>query len=101
LAGGQTVAEIGSHGRWTGQTNSLSPLSEIAVPPPPQGQYAAMLDQSDLAVPGNQHASDYQGMNVLYQDITIPAAVTKATLSFFLYINNSDKLNKVGYTDPL
>jgi hypothetical protein len=101
LTGWQTFAESGSNGQWTGQTNSLSPLSEISVPSPPQGQYAAMLDEADLALPGSQHARDYQGMHILYQDITIPASVTKATLSFSLFINNSDKLNKIGYTDPL
>jgi photosystem II stability/assembly factor-like uncharacterized protein len=101
LNGWQTFTETGSHGQWAGQTDSLSPLSQVSVPPPPQGQYAAMLDEADLGLGANQHPSDYQGMHILYQDITIPANATQALLSFSLYINNADKLNKIGYTDPL
>lgn len=101
LVGWQTFAETGSHGQWAGQTDSLSPLGQVAVLPPPQGQYAAMLDEADLALGRAQKVSDYEGMHILYQDITIPATATQVTLSFALYINNTDTRNRVGYTDPL
>jgi photosystem II stability/assembly factor-like uncharacterized protein len=123
LAGWQTFEQTNSHGQWTTQSSPSSPLSAVAVAPPPQGKYAAMLDEADTVIPqandftlaehqinqANLYAfngfivqpTDYEGMHVLYQDIAIPVTATKATLSFSLYINNNDPENLVGYTDPL
>jgi photosystem II stability/assembly factor-like uncharacterized protein len=122
LVGWQTFMENASHGQWTIQSTPSSPLSAVSVPAPPQGMYAAMLDESDVVIPQAGDTSlpqhmlnsqllygingiapqqgDYEGMHILYQDITIPASSTRVTLSFSLYIKNTDPLNKVGYTDP-
>ncbi|HLJ97755.1 MAG TPA: DUF4214 domain-containing protein [Gemmataceae bacterium] len=120
LVGWQTFEETGSHGQWSVESNPSSPLSGVPVPPAPQGRYAAMLDEADAVIPqandtsntqhqdnfGNlygfngffQKPSDYEGMHILYQDVTIPATASQAILSFQLYINNLN--SQVGYTDP-
>ena len=122
LEGWQTYDQTSSNGQWALQTGTGSPLSAVIVPPPPGENYAAMLDEPDTVIPQasdttlEQHllnseelyglnglvpqASDYQGMHILYQDITIPATATQATLSFELYIDNNDPLNAIGYTNP-
>jgi hypothetical protein len=123
IAGWSTFAESGSHGQWTGQTGTSSPLSTVPVAGPPVGNFAAMLDEPDLVIPQAsdmsimqhminqqnlyavngiaQQPGDYQGMHLLYQDITIPTGATNVTLTFDLYINNTDPLNTIGYTNPL
>jgi hypothetical protein len=95
----------GSHGQWSGQTGSTSPESGVSVPAPPQGQFQAMLDQQDL-IPSQfgqfqgfpNPGSSYAGSHALYQDVTIPQSAVSATLTFTLYIDNSDSLG--FYSDP-
>ncbi|HEV3081146.1 MAG TPA: FG-GAP-like repeat-containing protein [Gemmataceae bacterium] len=111
--GWQIFTETNSHGQWTPQTTASSPLSGVPVAAPPQGQYAAMLDEADRVPPvvdefGIAYAfgpaaspGDYTGTHVLYQDFTIPNNPTQALLTLSLYINNTDPLNTSGYTDPL
>ncbi len=96
LVGWQTFAETGSAGQWQPQTGSISPLSAFPVPLPPEGQYAAMLDEPNLALAGAsayggpfQSSTDYNGMHILYQDVFVPTGTVTATLSFALYINNT------------
>jgi hypothetical protein len=84
----------GSHGQWGPQTGSTSPLSGVAVPPPPDGQFQAMLDQQDLTPIdptglNSNTALSYAGSHALYQDVTIPAGATSAKLTFTLYIDNT------------
>jgi hypothetical protein len=96
LVAWQQVQETDSHGAWMPQTGTVSPLSGLPVLAPPQGQYAAMLDQPDvvsplgvpyyLNIPG---ADVFDGSHVLYQDFFIPSGVTQATLSLQLYLNNT------------
>jgi hypothetical protein len=98
----------GSHGGWEVQSGTTAPLSalpQVNVPPPPQGQYAAMLDEPNprnlagnpldyVFVPAAQ-ASDYSGTHILYQDFLVPFNATKVTLSFSLFIDNTS-----AYSDP-
>ena len=55
------------------QTGSESPISGFQVPVPPEGDFAAMADQTG------------PGLHILYQDVQVPAG---ATLGFDLYIGN-------------
>jgi hypothetical protein len=99
LLGWQTFdlnSNPGSLGHWSPQSGSLSPLSLVTVPPPPQGKYQAMLDEQDLipfpsGTANPNAASTYAGSHALYQDIAIPGGpnVTSVTLSFTLYIDDS------------
>jgi hypothetical protein len=109
LTGWQTAAETNSHGNWLVQTGSFSPTGNVEVSPAPQGQYAAVLDQPDLSLPYTSQlgeyytgtrapqSTDYDGTHILYQDVTIPATATKVTLTYSLYLNDT---NNLGYTDP-
>jgi hypothetical protein len=113
LTAWNSAAEAGSHGQWQTQTSIFSPLSSVTVDAPPQGTYAAMLDEPNLVPPvtdfagiayfagPTEQASDYDGAHVFYQDIFIPASVTQVNFSMSLYINNNDPLNQTGYSDPL
>ena len=106
LIGWQTFAQANSHGQWIQQTGPSSPLSGVPVATPPEGQYAAMLDEADRVPPVTdefgiayfngpaRQASDYSGTHVLYQDFQLPANAGS------LYMNNTDPLNPRGYTDP-
>jgi hypothetical protein len=92
----------GSAGAWAGQTGTTSPLSFATVPGPSSGLFEAMLDEQDQ-VPIFQGsnintAASYAGSHALYQDITIPNNVTSLTLSFHLYIDNTNSAS--GYSDP-
>lgn len=69
--------QVGSDGTFANQTGLTSPVNAFAVPAPPQGLRAAMTD------------SQAGGTHILYQDITIPAAVPQATIRFSLFINNA------------
>jgi photosystem II stability/assembly factor-like uncharacterized protein len=109
LDGWQTFTQPGSQGQWLPQTGLVSPLSSVSIAPPPEGEYAAVLDQPDRTASDafffngpSQQYTDYSGTHVLYQDIRIPAGATQVSLSFELYINNSSFLNPLpsGYSDP-
>src|SRR5439155_390611 len=112
LIGWQTFAQVNSHGQWIQQTGPSSPLSGVPVATPPEGQYAAMLDQADRVPPVTdefgiayfngpaRQASDYSGTHVLYQDFQLPANAGSSLLTLSLYMNNTDPLNPRGYTDP-
>jgi hypothetical protein len=104
LDGWQTASLKDSHGQWTVMqkaTPQLSPLSQTAVFSPPFGlQNEAILDAWNLAplngffvgFGGGLNADGpetYAGSNFLYQDITIPANATQATLTMRLYLNNT------------
>jgi hypothetical protein len=60
-------------GSWLAQSGTESPISFFTVPPPPDGEWAAMTDQSG------------PGSHILYQDVTVPR---RAELGFDLYIGN-------------
>src|SRR5262249_7759776 len=47
----------------------------------------------------NNPASSYSGSHALYQDITIPANITKLTVSFNLYIDNTNA-GAAGFSEP-
>lgn len=68
------VDQPGGSGSWFAQTGTTSPLTDVTVPAPPNGSFAAMTDQTG------------PGSHVLYQDIAVPAE--GGTLSFELYIGN-------------
>jgi hypothetical protein len=113
LNGWQTFAQTNSRGQWLPQTGATAPLSFVPIAPPPLGAYAAVLDEPDLVVPQRNllkfslayiiypfaTTQDYDGTHILYQDIRIPATATRVTLSFSLYVNNSDPLNSFGFSD--
>lgn len=63
-------------GNWFNYTGTFSPLTLHTTSAPPQGTRAAVTDQNQATT------------HVLYQDFTIPAGQS-ATLSFFLYYNNT------------
>jgi hypothetical protein len=116
LNGWQVFDQVNSAGQWDIQTGSVSPMSQAVVAQAPQGIYAAMLDEPNLALPlpsalGYRpfdpgaglrvpQASDYNGMHIIYQDIRIPSTATSVLLTYRLYINNNDPTNTFGYSDP-
>lgn len=72
---GWTVVDLaGGSGSWYVQTGVESPLNGLTVPPPPEGSFQAMTDQTD------------PGSHVLYQDVVIPAG--GARLSFYLTLES-------------
>jgi hypothetical protein len=105
LTGWHTFAQDNSAGQWEVQTpnvavgTSTSPLSQTPVPAPPQGSFAAMLDQANFSLPSQGFGQVFAGTHLLYQDIAIPAndplKPTTATLSFSLYFNSS-----AAFSDP-
>jgi hypothetical protein len=66
-------------GSWFAYSGTIAPLSEEfeerEVPPPPQGRYAAISDETG------------PGLHVLYQDIAIEPALSQ-TLSMLVYYNS-------------
>ncbi len=68
--------QLGSEGTFFLQTGTASPVNADPVPAPPQGTTAAMTDAQG------------PGSHVLYQDFTVPSAVSTATLSFQLFVGN-------------
>ncbi len=73
---GWTVAnQAGSSGTWYVYSGTVSPYSGYQVAAPPQGQYAAISDQTG------------PGRHTLYRDITLPAGQTH-TLSMRIYYYN-------------
>jgi FG-GAP-like repeat/Bacterial Ig-like domain/Domain of unknown function (DUF4214) len=113
LSAWSTDREFGSAGQWKYQTGPLSPLSGTAVPPPPTGSAAAMMDESYLSSPsqpllgfGDQPTPniwDYNSAQVIYQDISIPATASQATLTFSLYAQSFasiSSLNGAAFSDP-
>jgi len=69
------VDQAGGSGSWFAQTGTASPLNGFTVPAPPQGTFAAMVDQTG------------PGSHVLYQDFTVPAG--GGSIEFDLYISTS------------
>jgi hypothetical protein len=82
----------GSHGAWSIQTGTTSPLSGASVTPP-TGTFQAMLDEANLVPVTNNNnpnsAASYAGTTAFYQDITIPSTATQVTLSMTLSLYNS------------
>lgn len=72
---GWTVVNQGS-GSFFPQTGAASPANGFPVQAPPEGNNAAITDQSG------------PGAHVLYQDFVVPVGVTSATLTFQRYIRN-------------
>ena len=66
--------QLGSEGTFFLQTGTLSPISGMTVPAPPQGTNAAMTDALG------------PGAHLLYQDFVVPAQ--SAALAFSLFIGN-------------
>lgn len=72
-----TVADqAGSEGGFVLQSGTRSPVTDMPVPAPPQGSNAAMTD------------AEGGGSHVLYQDFMQASAVTRAMLSFDLFVGN-------------
>jgi hypothetical protein len=71
--------QLGSEGDFFIQTGTLSPVLDLAVPPPPEGKFAAMTGQPLCC-----------GSHVLYQDFVVPSGVTEATVRFDLLLNSFD-----------
>ena len=78
LTGWTQLDQVGSDGSFFAQSGTASPINAFPVPAPPQGTKAAMTD----AQAGGSH--------VLYQDFTVPFAVTSGTVSFSLYLNSGN-----------
>lgn len=76
FTGWTRVDALGSEGTFLLQSGTASPTNLLPVPSPPEGVTAAM---SDAMGPGS---------HVLYQDFVVPTAVTTASLSFSLFVQN-------------
>jgi len=76
FAGWSRIDQLGSDGTFQLQSSISSPVNADPVPPPPGGTLAAM---SDAQGPGS---------HLLYQDITLPASVSSATLQFDYFVGN-------------
>jgi hypothetical protein len=68
--------QTGGSGSWFSQSGTLSPIVGFTVPNPPDGNFAAMTDQTG------------PGSHVLYQDFVVPSDVTSGSLSFDYLISN-------------
>jgi hypothetical protein len=103
LDGWQTFDQANSHGQWSPQAGTTSPLSLVSVSTPPQGTYAAMLDEADLNPSGSQaQNSDYAGSHALYEDIVIPSTATKVALTLSLsYVNRGTLWSDTNVTPSL
>jgi photosystem II stability/assembly factor-like uncharacterized protein len=120
LDGWQQASEPDSHGYFAIQNGFNSPLSASPVTQP-SGLFRATLDQQDVNLRRNsvlgvqastlnpdraRSVDDYSGAHVLYQDFFIPATASSVTITFQLYIRNTDPdslgndLNRLGYSDP-
>ncbi|MBO0698941.1 MAG: VCBS repeat-containing protein, partial [Zavarzinella sp.] len=112
----QRDATSGSHGTWSVQSDTASPLSGTPLDPAaypsgpaawptgtvsPQG-FQAMLDEQHLQpLPPNAFfdpnlPDSYAGSHALYQDITIPAGVTSAKLSLKLSLDSFATWSNTG-----
>jgi hypothetical protein len=93
LNGWNTFSEQNSAGQWGPQTGTLSPQSAQQVPAPPQGSYAAMLDQPQVynvtPFAGGPSQMSTDGTHVLYQDIVISPSAQLVRLTFKLFIDNT------------
>jgi hypothetical protein len=63
------------NGAWFTYTGTTTPISDRAVPAPPQGTHAAVTDQQDVS------------RQLLYQDITLPPGGSVNQLSLIAYYN--------------
>ena len=81
----------GSHGDWSLQTGTTSPLSGTSVAPP-SGAFQAMLDEANITPYSGANnpnpASSYAGSTALYQDFTIPTGAVSVSLSMTLDLYN-------------
>ncbi len=64
--------QSGGAGTWSVYSGTVSPLSAHPIPAPPQGTFAAISDQNDVA------------SSILYQDIALPPGTTDK-LSMYAY----------------
>jgi hypothetical protein len=78
FAGWTRADQAGSEGTFFPQAGTASPVNGFTVPPPPGGSTAAMTD------------AEGPGAHVLFQDFTVPATVSTATLMFDWFVNNQD-----------
>ncbi|QIL70444.1 fibronectin type III domain-containing protein [Diaphorobacter sp. HDW4B] len=76
FTGWQSQSQAGSQGGFYAQQGTMSAITPVTVPAPPQGTFAVMSDQ-----PG-------PGSHVLYQDITIPAGQS-ATFTAKVFVQNA------------
>jgi hypothetical protein len=88
LTGWTVVDQAGSEGTFLVQTGTSTPLSGVAVPPPPEGTVAATSDS--LGGPGS---------HLLLQDFIVPTDVTTATLSFQLLVRSDAEFVTPGHLD--
>jgi uncharacterized repeat protein (TIGR01451 family) len=65
----------GGAGDWYVYSGTSTPLNGFVVPAPPEGNFAAVTDQTGPST------------HILYQDVTIPAGL-RSILTFDLYYNN-------------
>jgi hypothetical protein len=122
LVGWQTAQQPGSHGGWSNQSGTVAPYQytvdqgplNTPVPLPPQGAYAAMLNEPDIGndlaasltvIPGTAFGfpatkpSDYNGTHLLYQDFQIPDGATQVLLSMRLFYRSEGELSNTA-TNP-
>ena len=92
----------GSHGRWAIQSGTNSPSGDFPVSGPTSGNFQAMLDEPVVNQTSGSNA-DFSGTHALYQDFTLPANASKISLSFDLYIDNTNSsfsaVTVGGWTD--
>jgi hypothetical protein len=76
LQGWTNMFQVGSNGNWFVQTGTTSPLTGLAVPPPPGPTHAAMTDQFSPTTA------------ILYQDFKVDPHAYAAGLTFDEFIGN-------------
>jgi hypothetical protein len=76
LSGWTQVIQPSSSGGFSQQSGTLSVLSALPVPVPPQGSFAVMSDQTE------------PGSYVLYQNFVVPTFDIKGELSLYYFIHN-------------
>jgi hypothetical protein len=91
LSGWQlNVAPNPMSGSWFAYSGATTPINDFTVPPPPQGNFAAITDQGGAST------------RILYQDVTLPTGGSATQLSMFVYydsqapITSPDSLDSTG-----
>jgi hypothetical protein len=88
LAGWQSSTTPDPNGSWVAYTGTESPINGITVPAPPQGNFAALTDQTGI------------GLRVLYQDITLPPGGSVNQLGLLAYYVSSAAIVSPDSLDP-
>lgn len=72
---------------WFAYTGTTSPVSDLSIPAPPQGNHAAISDENGA------------GLHVLYQDVTLPAAGSVTQLSLLAYYESAAPISSPDSLD--